>query len=240
MIQFKNVSKKYTPTFTAIDSLNLEIRTGEIFGIIGESGAGKSTLLRMVNQLEQQDSGTILVDGVDVKSLSARELQKMRHDIAVIFQNYNLLANRTVYDNVALPLRLRNQFDSQAVDDALAFVGLNDKASHYPRQLSGGEKQRVAIARAIITKPKILICDEPTSALDQSTTHDILRVLESINSTFNTTIIIVTHALPLAKAVCKRAALLEQGKLIDVIDVKPHAISKQQRYIDHAVEVLTQ
>lgn len=244
MIQFKNISKHYhdnNASFNALDNVSFKIEQSEIFGIIGESGAGKSTALRLINGLEKPDEGSILIDQVDLTPLTQTELRSVRKEIGVVFQNYNLLNNRTVFDNIALPLRLAKNKDCNAVSEALCFVRLESKINHYPAQLSGGEKQRVAIARALVTQPKILVCDEPSSALDPHTTKEILEVLKQINQQFGTTIVIVTHELEVAKMLCDRVAILEQGMLREVIQVNQHDIkSSKTSYAVHAKEYLTQ
>ncbi|MEG0327962.1 MAG: ATP-binding cassette domain-containing protein [Erysipelothrix sp.] len=244
MITFQNVSKTYHDTKhskTALSDISFHVEKSEIFGIIGESGAGKSTTLKLLNALERPSSGQIILDGTNLRTLSKKQLTDTRKTIGVIFQNINLLKNKTVFDNVALPLKIKGKVNKEDVEAALKFVNMFDHAHKYPRQLSGGEKQRVAIARALVTKPDILICDEPTSALDQHTTFEILEVLKQINQEFQTTIVIVTHELSVAKTLCNRVAILEKGHLIDVISVnntKPKATVSS--YSDWAKEVLEQ
>ncbi|WP_166083371.1 methionine ABC transporter ATP-binding protein [Erysipelothrix anatis] len=237
MIRFENVSKAYD-AFTVLDSVSFEVHRGEIFGIIGESGAGKSTLLRLVNQLETHDAGTVFVNGTDMSTLTAKSLRTIRKEISVVFQNFNLLKNRSVAENVALPLTLSNVNDTARVEEVLTFVNLLDKKDHYPNQLSGGERQRVAIARALATNPNILICDEPTSALDPKSTADLLDVLKSINEVFGTTIVVVTHQLEVAKAICNRVAVMERGVLKDVVTVYNLPMETDTSYVAHAKAVL--
>lgn len=243
MIVFKQVSKHYQNNgirFAAVNSLDLEIKDQEIFGILGESGAGKSTILRLINQLEKQDKGLISIDGIDIAQLKKKELQILRQDIAFVFQNYNLLRNKTVFHNVKIALNLQGIDDDEAVLDALNYVGLADKKKQYPAQLSGGEKQRVAIARAIVSKPKILLCDEPSSALDQKTTTEMLSLLKKINHDLGTTIVIVTHELAVAKEICDRVAIMEHGELKELVHV--NNVKMQDigiSYSDYAKEVLT-
>ncbi len=243
MIVFKQVSKHYQNNgirFAAVNSLDLEIKDQEIFGILGESGAGKSTILRLINQLEKQDKGLISIDGIDIAQLKKKELQILRQDIAFVFQNYNLLRNKTVFHNVKIALNLQGIDDDKAVLDALNYVGLADKKKQYPAQLSGGEKQRVAIARAIVSKPKILLCDEPSSALDQKTTTEMLSLLKKINNDLGTTIVIVTHELAVAKEICDRVAIMEHGELKELVHV--NNVKMQDigiSYSDYAKEVLT-
>lgn len=217
MIHFRNVNKVYdTPV---LDEINFHINKGEIFGFIGESGAGKSTILKLVNQLETQTSGSVIVNDIEVSNLSKKDLRTFRQDIGVIFQDYNLISNKTVYENVALPLKLRNKENDQDVKRVLDYVGLSHKSNDYPKILSGGEKQRVAIARALVTNPKILLCDEPTSALDEINTQYLLDVLKDINIQLNTTILFVTHQLDVAKSICDRVAILENHRIQDIVKV---------------------
>lgn len=226
--------------FLAVDNISLSIKDQEIFGVVGESGAGKSTLVRFINALERPDSGQVLVDNVDVMSLSKEELQYFRKDIGMIFQQFNLLNNKTVAENVHLALEIHPYDDPLSVDEVLSFVGLSDKKDHYPSQLSGGQKQRVGIARALVTRPKILLCDEPTSALDATMTDEIVAVLKRAHSKFNMTIVIVTHELDVIKAMCHRTAILENGKLVDVLDIKESDyIPEAKSYHDRVLEVLT-
>ena len=243
MITIKNVVKKFgdnTEELRAVNDVSLTIKDREVFGIIGESGAGKSTLLRMINALESPSEGTIFIDDVDMHQLSERELRKQRKDIAMIFQDYNLLMNKTVGENVALPLTLHSYEEPLEVNQVLEFVGLLDKKNQYPRQLSGGQKQRVAIARALITRPRVMLCDEPTSALDASTTQEVVNVLKKANQAFDMTMVIVTHELSVVKQICDRAAVLEQGKLIDVLNVKQGhvGLDNEQSYYVQVKEVL--
>lgn len=243
MITIKNVVKKFgdnTEELRAVNDVSLTIKDREVFGIIGESGAGKSTLLRMINALESPSEGTIFIDDVDMHQLSERELRMQRKDIAMIFQDYNLLMNKTVGENVALPLTLHSYEEPLEVNQVLEFVGLLDKKNQYPRQLSGGQKQRVAIARALITRPRVMLCDEPTSALDASTTQEVVNVLKKANQAFDMTMVIVTHELSVVKQICDRAAVLEQGKLIDVLNVKQGhvGLDNEQSYYAQVKEVL--
>lgn len=243
MITVKNVVKKFgdnTEELRAVNDVSLTIKDREVFGIIGESGAGKSTLLRMINALESPSEGTIFIDDVDMHQLSERELRMQRKDIAMIFQDYNLLMNKTVGENVALPLTLHSYEEPLEVNQVLEFVGLLDKKNQYPRQLSGGQKQRVAIARALITRPRVMLCDEPTSALDASTTQEVVNVLKKANQAFDMTMVIVTHELSVVKQICDRAAVLEQGKLIDVLNVKQGhvGLDNEQSYYVQVKEVL--
>lgn len=215
MISIKNVVKSFGST-SVLKDISIDIKKGEIYGIIGHSGAGKSTLLRCINGLESYDEGTITVMGKEVSKLSKKELRIFRKDLGMIFQNFNLLKRKTVYDNVALPLEVwgydKRKIKSR-VNELLELVGLADKKYRKPSALSGGQKQRVAIARALALEPKILLCDEATSALDPKTTKDILALLSKINKELGITIVIVTHQMEVIKEVCERIALLEGGNI---------------------------
>lgn len=243
MIELKNVSKSFAGKGTllkAIDSVSLTIHPNEIYGIIGESGAGKSTLLRFINALEKPDEGEVVVDGINVQDLNSKALRKFKKNIGMIFQQFNLLGNKTVEENILLPLKLHKYKEALDIDRVLAFVGLTDKRNSYPRELSGGQKQRVGIARGLITRPKILLCDEPTSALDESTKREIVRLLSEASKEFNITILVVTHELDVVKRLCDRVAILEEGKLVDVmaIDKNKENLDYQLSYSDLAREVL--
>lgn len=243
MIRLQNIKKTFYEKNThlvALDHINLNVKKGEAFGIIGESGAGKSTLLRMINALEKPDKGAVIVDGVALTELSRKELRLQQKQIGMVFQQFNLLNNKTVSDNIRLPLSLHEYPDSLTVDEVLDFVGLEDKKFSYPSQLSGGQKQRVGIARALITRPKLLLCDEPTSALDQNTTEEIVEVLRRAQEKFNMTSLVVTHELAVIKSLCNRAALMEGGQIKDVIDVKKSDKAVNSKpYLTRAIEVLS-
>ncbi|ASK27920.1 methionine ABC transporter ATP-binding protein [Neisseria chenwenguii] len=234
MITLDNVSKRYQTRekswFTAVEPLSLEIKAGEIFGLMGYSGAGKSTLLRLINLLEEPDTGKVTVDGEELTALSASALRKARQNIGMVFQQFNLLSNRTVADNVAFPLEIAGWPSEKIrarVVECLEIVGLQERAQHYPSQLSGGQKQRVGIARALASNPKVILADEPTSALDPATTRSVLECLEDINKRFNVTIVIVTHEMSVLRRLCDRAALLHHGKLVEVVDVCGNQIRAQ-------------
>jgi len=205
--------------FNAVQSLSLDIAHGDIFGLIGKSGAGKSTLLRLINLLERPDAGQVFVGGRDLTTLSRRELRDTRQNIGMIFQQFNLIQNATVFDNVAFPLKIHGRHDRAEIDarvrECLALVGLSEKVDSYPAQLSGGQKQRVAIARALAPRPQVLLCDEPTSALDSETTRDLLETLRDINQKIGVTIVIVTHELSVVEVLCQKVAVLENGRLIE-------------------------
>ncbi|MBI5448179.1 MAG: ATP-binding cassette domain-containing protein [Gammaproteobacteria bacterium] len=222
MIELRHVFKKYhtrAGDIPALVDINLQVKRGEIFGVIGKSGAGKSTLIRSVNLLERPDQGEVLIEGKNILTLSAKALCQVRHNIGMIFQHFNLLSSCHVYDNIALPLVLLNYSRKEIqkkVEPLLELTGLTQKKLAYPRQLSGGQKQRVAIARALASHPAILLCDEATSALDLHTTQSILGLLKDINQQFNLTILMITHEMEVVKAVCDRVALLSQGRILEL------------------------
>ncbi|GGX90393.1 methionine ABC transporter ATP-binding protein [Vogesella alkaliphila] len=226
MIHLKNVHKRFRRPeggwFDAVRDTTLHIKAGEIFGLIGFSGAGKSTLLRLINLLERPDHGSVNVDGRDLTGLSAAELRRARQNIGMVFQQFNLMANRTVAANIAFPLEIagwsRADID-QRVAECLDIVGLADRAGHYPAQLSGGQKQRVGIARALAPRPHVILADEPTSALDPKTTQSILDCLQDINARFGVTVVIVTHEMHVIRSICHRAALLDAGEVVELLDV---------------------
>ncbi|WP_207695836.1 D-methionine transport system ATP-binding protein [Enterococcus sp. DIV0212c] len=231
MIRFEQVSKIYSHNatkITALDNVDLQIKEHELFGVIGESGSGKSTLLRMINTLEEPSQGRVSVAGLDVMQLNEIQKRQNRKKIGMIFQQFNLLYNQTVSENIGLPLRLNKSYDLEKVQEVLDFVRLSDKGEHYPKQLSGGEKQRVGIARALITQPEILLCDEPTSALDGQNAYDIMELLRKINQTFGTTMVIVSHELNLIKQLCDRTAILEKGKVLETIEIQK--TQQQQKF----------
>ena len=221
MIQIKNVTKTFTGkdnTVEALKGINLEIHQGEIYGIIGMSGAGKSTLVRCLNFLERPTSGTVCVEGKDLSMLSDKELRETRTHIAMIFQHFNLLMQRTVIDNICFPLEITKVPRKEALSRArqlLEIVGLTEKELAYPAQLSGGQKQRVAIARALATNPRILLCDEATSALDPTTTKAILALLKEINQKYGITIVIITHEMSVVQEICSHVAIIDEGTLAE-------------------------
>lgn len=221
MIELKNVSKTFeidSKEINAVKDVNLKIEDSEIFGIIGYSGAGKSTLVRCLNLLERPNSGSIFIDRVDITKLSEKRLREERKKIGMIFQQFNLLGSRTVFENVAFPLKygkLNKDEINQRVYELLELVGISDKAKSYPSQLSGGQKQRVAIARALANHPKILLCDEATSALDPQTTNSILKLLKELNKKLGITIVIITHEMNVIKEICDRVAVMQSGKIME-------------------------
>ena len=220
MIEIKQLSKTFRQkhaAFRALDNINLEIAEGEIVGIIGSSGAGKSTLIRCVNLLEKPDEGSILIRGTDLTTLNSRQLAEKRKKIGMIFQHFNLLSSATVFENVALPLKLDNVSPAlieKKVTELLQIVGLEDKAGEYPKSLSGGQKQRVAIARALANDPWLLLCDEATSALDPATTQSILQLLRDINQRLKLTILLITHEMDVVKSICHHVAVIDHGRLV--------------------------
>lgn len=221
VIKFSNVTKEFTRSkskFNAIDNISFEVAEGEIFSIIGKSGAGKSTLIRLINQLEQQTSGKIEVLGSKIEGISQTDLKNLRKDVGMIFQQFNLFNSKTVYQNVEFPLKLAKVPKSEResrVKELLEFVGLEKYAKSHPTRLSGGQKQRVGIARALATNPKILLADEPTSALDPQTTVDVLRLLKQVNKEFGITIVMITHAMDVAKFISDSIAVMEKGKIVE-------------------------
>ncbi len=228
MIEFENVSKVFHVNGTslqALNNVNLKIESGDIYGIIGFSGAGKSTLIRTINALEKPTAGRVLIDGEDINALPENELRKRRKNIGMIFQQFNLLETRTIYENVALPLKLNKVPKEQIkkkVNEILEFVELSDKKNTYPGKLSGGQKQRVGIARALATEPSILLSDEATSALDPKTTTSILNLLKKINRELNITIVLITHEMNVIQSICNHVAVMENGEIVekgDVLDV---------------------
>lgn len=221
MIELTHISKNFASggrTVHAVQDVSLSIGKGEIFGIIGFSGAGKSTLVRCINLLERPTSGSVTVDGKEMTALSARELRQARKKIGMIFQHFNLMPSRTVFGNVAYPLRgsgLSREQIADKVHRLLELVGIGDKAEAYPKQLSGGQKQRVAIARALANDPNVLLCDEATSALDPQTTKAILRLLKNLNEKLGITVVIITHEMAVVKEICDRVAVMEHGRVVE-------------------------
>ncbi len=221
MITLQNISKTFIDggkEVQAVKDVNLTIHDGDIFGIIGFSGAGKSTLVRCINLLERPTSGTVTVDDKEITALSAKELRKARKKIGMIFQHFNLMPSRTIFGNVAYPLKgsgLSKQEIADKVHNLLELVGISEKENAYPSQLSGGQKQRVAIARALANDPKILLCDEATSALDPQTTKSILKLLQKVNETLGITIVVITHEMDVVKEICNRVAVMDHGNVVE-------------------------
>ena len=221
MIEIKNLSKTFKTADSSLDALknvSLTINDGDIYGIIGMSGAGKSTLVRCINMLERPTEGQILIDGVDMGSLSSKQLRDARRNITMIFQGFNLLMQRNCLKNICFPLELEGMKKEDAKKRALELleiVGLPDKAKAYPAQLSGGQQQRIAIARALATNPKVLLCDEATSALDPNTTPSILNLIRDINNKLGITVIIITHQMSVVEETCNRVAILDNGTVVE-------------------------
>lgn len=245
MIEFHAVHKAYAvngQSIVALQPTHLEVQAGEIFGLIGHSGAGKSTLLRLINRLEEPSGGRIVVDGIDVTALDAQGLRRFRQRAGMIFQHFNLLASKTVADNVAMPLKLAGEFSKaqikHRVSELLARVGLSDHANKYPAQLSGGQKQRVGIARALATDPKILLCDEATSALDPQTTGQVLQLLAEINRELGITIVLITHEMDVIRRVCDRVGVMDGGVIVEEGEVSEVFLHPQhpttQRFVQES------
>ncbi len=221
MIQIENLSKTFDGAagkVAALHNINLTINDGDIYGIIGMSGAGKSTLVRCINMLEKPSEGKIVIDGVDITTLSPAELRRARRDITMIFQGFNLLMQKNCLKNVCFPMELAGIPRREAEEKAkklLETVGLPDKAKAYPAQLSGGQQQRIAIARALATNPKVLLCDEATSALDPNTTHSILSLIRDINRSLGITVIVITHQMSVVEEICSHVAILDNGEVVE-------------------------
>ena len=227
MIELQHLTKRFASTsggtVVALKDINLTIRDGDIYGIIGMSGAGKSTLVRCINMLERPDEGSVLVNGKAMQQLSAAELRAARREITMIFQQFNLLMQRTCLDNILFPMELTKTPKAQAEARArqlLELVGLPDKADAYPAQLSGGQKQRIAIARALATAPKVLLCDEATSALDPNTTQAILQLIQKINRELGITVVVITHQMSVVEQICNRVAILDEGTVVEEGEVQ--------------------
>ncbi|ROR81234.1 D-methionine transport system ATP-binding protein [Plantibacter flavus] len=242
LVSLRDVAKRYpspqkgAAPIAAIDGVDLDIEAGDVFGIIGYSGAGKSTLVRLINALEPATSGSIVVDGTEVTTLSERGLRDLRLGIGMIFQQFNLFNSKSVRKNIAYPLEVAGLHRAEIrtrVDELLTFVGLSDKADNYPDQLSGGQKQRVGIARALATSPRILLADEATSALDPETTQEVLALLKQVNRDLGVTIVVITHEMEVIQSLATKLAVMERGKVIEQGDVfevfsdPQHAASKR-------------
>ncbi|WP_420470951.1 methionine ABC transporter ATP-binding protein [Brevundimonas sp. FT23042] len=221
MIRLEGVTRRYRSAAgerVALDSADLEIARGEVFGVVGRSGAGKSTLIRTINRLETPDAGKVFVDGQEITALNPAELRAARRRIGMIFQHFNLLNAKTIFDNVAFPLRLEGRPEAEVkarVAELLARLGLSEHANKHPAQLSGGQKQRVGIARALACGPSVLLCDEATSALDPETTEDILTLLDQLNRELGLTIVLITHQMEVVRRVCDRVAVLKDGRIVE-------------------------
>ena len=222
MVELKNIEKNYTNFDLKI---NLKINKGEIFGLIGQSGSGKSTILRIIQGILKADKGEINI--------------AKNTEVAYIFQEFNLLYNKNVFDNVALPLILKKKFSTEKVEEVLKFVGLSNRKESFIASLSGGERQRVAIARALVINPQLLLCDEVTASLDKSVKDEILDLFEEINKNYGTTILVVTHELEVVKRLCSRVAVIEKGKITDIFNVNQKDYEKSNKsYADYVREVL--
>ena len=221
MIRLENVSKTFTDSnkeVHAVNNVSLTINDGDIFGIIGFSGAGKSTLVRCINLLEKPTDGKVFVDDAEITALSGKELRKARKKIGMIFQHFNLMPSRTIFGNVAYPLRgsgFSKEEIKEKVHHLLELVGISEKENAFPSQLSGGQKQRVAIARALANDPNILLCDEATSALDPQTTKSILKLLQQLNQTLGITVVVITHEMAVVKEICNRVAVMDHGDVVE-------------------------
>lgn len=221
MIRLENVSKTFTDSnkeVHAVNNVSLTINDGDIFGIIGFSGAGKSTLVRCINLLEKPTEGKVFVDDAEITALSGKDLRKARKKIGMIFQHFNLMPSRTIFGNVAYPLRgsgFSKEEIKEKVHHLLELVGISEKENAFPSQLSGGQKQRVAIARALANDPSILLCDEATSALDPQTTKSILKLLQQLNQTLGITVVVITHEMAVVKEICNRVAVMDHGDVVE-------------------------
>jgi len=226
MITLRTVSKTFSDQ-PVVKDVSLTVDQGEVHGIIGASGAGKSTLLRLMNLLERPDAGEVEFDGKPLVQLPERRLRHVRQEIGMIFQHFHLVSNKTVEQNVAVPLelaRVPKKERSIRVDECLRFVGLESFAGRYPAELSGGQKQRVAIARALANGPRALLCDEPTSSLDPGTTSEILRVLQEVNRTLGVTVVLVSHEMDVIKSICDRVTVMEDGEIRETVRIDPAGI----------------
>ena len=221
MIELRELTKTFEVNgapFTALDRVSLTVNDGDIYGVIGMSGAGKSTLVRCINLLERPTSGQVLIDGDDLMKMNERQLRQKRREISMIFQQFNLLMQRTCLRNITFPMEIAGKGGAEAKKRALELldiVGLPDKADAYPAQLSGGQKQRIAIARALASDPKVLMCDEATSALDPTTTRSILRLIQDINRRLGITAIVITHEMSVIEEICSHVAILDHGRVAE-------------------------
>lgn len=234
MIEIKKLKKSFGK-LEVLDNIDLTIQDGEIYGLVGKSGAGKSTLLRCINGLESYSAGSIQIDGIEMKDLDRKQLRDFRKGVSMIFQHFPMLSRKTVYENIAFPMRCW-KYDKKSIDkkvhELAELVGIHEKLNERPRNLSGGQKQRVAIARALTMEPKILLSDEATSALDPVTTRSILKLLRDINEKLGITIIVVTHQMSVIKDICQKVTLLENGKLVVSGEV-------EKLFIDQPAELKT-
>jgi D-methionine transport system ATP-binding protein len=246
MISIKNVQKIYSSkqgNVKAVDEVNIEIKEGEIFGVIGYSGAGKSTLIRMLNGLEIPTDGTITVANRIVSKIKGSALRKARQEISMIFQHFNLLWSRTVKENIAFPLEIAGVAKAERmkrVEELIKLVGLEGRENAYPSELSGGQKQRVGIARALANNPKVLLCDEATSALDPQTTDSILDLLVDINKRLGLTIVLITHEMHVIQKICHRVAVMEGGKIVELGPVLEVFRNPQKQITKRFVQQVTE
>ncbi|WP_454138074.1 methionine ABC transporter ATP-binding protein [Microbacterium paulum] len=252
LIRLSGVTKTFLPQtrgeapLVAVDDVSLDVAAGVICGIIGYSGAGKSTVLRLVNVLETPTAGTVEIDGVDITGLGERELRRLRGDIGMIFQQFNLFDSRTVAGNIAYPLEVAGRPRAEIrrrVDELLEFVGLSTKARNDPEQLSGGQKQRVGIARALATNPRILLADEATSALDPDTTQEVLALLRRVNAELGVTILVITHEMDVIRTLADRVVVMEHGRIIEqgpVFDIPPRSSPRTTRFVARIIEDVPQ
>ena len=227
MIRLEHVTKTFQTKdgdVHAVKDVSLHIKKGQIYGIIGFSGAGKSTLVRCMNLLEKPDDGKVIFDGKNLMELSPKELREERKSIGMIFQHFNLMQSKTVYENIALPLRMikadKKEIDKKVMS-LLELIDLVERKDSYPSQLSGGQKQRVAIARALASDPKVLLCDEATSALDPQTTNSILQLIKKVNVEMGLTVVIITHEMQVVKEICNQVAVMENGRVVEKGDIVP-------------------
>lgn len=228
MIELKNIQKVFNTKdkdVHAVNDVSIHVEKGDVYGVIGFSGAGKSTLIRCINLLERPTSGEVIVNGKSLLKLSSKELREERKKIGMIFQHFNLMKSRTIFQNIAFPLKgsgLSKEEIKTKVNSLLELVDLKDRGNSYPSQLSGGQKQRVAIARALANDPDVLLCDEATSALDPQTTQSILELLKNLNEKLNLTIVIITHEMSVVKSICNKVAIMENGKVVEkgsIVDI---------------------
>ena len=242
MIELKDLTKEFKTSKAevfAVRDVNLTIQNGEVFGIIGFSGAGKSTLVRCINLLERPTSGSVIINGVDLTRLSTKELREARKKIGMIFQQFNLLSQRTVEANIRYPLEIagvKREAADARVKELLELVDLTDKAKAYPSQLSGGQKQRVAIARALAPEPEIILCDEATSALDPITTSSILDLLKSLNKKLGVTIVVITHEMRVVEQICDRVAVMSAGEIKEEGTVRDVFLNPQSETAKRLIE----
>jgi D-methionine transport system ATP-binding protein len=243
MILLENISKEFTQKnhqILALSNISLEINKNEFFGLVGVSGSGKSTLLRIINGLEVPTKGKISLNNNQLEEKMTKKKRHMIQDIGMVFQQFNLLQNVTVKKNVELTLKIQGKKDESSVEEMLNFVGMLEYKDKYPSQLSGGQKQRVAIARALTTKPSILLCDEPTSALDEHNGHEVMKLLKKTQNELGTTIVFVSHELEVIKRWCDRAAIMEKGEVLSIVDVANSTIEEDEvSYFERAVWYLS-